>query len=79
MLTVRSVDAKTEEVVKKIIETRFKQHTVISVAHRLDTIVDFDRVVVMEHRSIVEIGRPKKLLATTSKFKALWDANRARS
>ncbi|KAF7539141.1 hypothetical protein G7Z17_g12477 [Cylindrodendrum hubeiense] len=70
-----SVDQKTEEIVKRVVETQFRQHTVISIAHRLDTIVDFDRVIVMEKGCIVEVGKPTQLLASASKFKALWDAS----
>ncbi|KAH7145722.1 P-loop containing nucleoside triphosphate hydrolase protein [Dactylonectria estremocensis] len=70
-----SVDQKTEEAVKKVIKTQFRAHTVVSIAHRLDTIVDFDRVIVMEHGNIVEVGKPNDLLTSKSKFKALWDAN----
>ncbi|KAH6996315.1 P-loop containing nucleoside triphosphate hydrolase protein [Ilyonectria sp. MPI-CAGE-AT-0026] len=70
-----SVDQKTEEVVKLVIETQFREHTVISIAHRLDTILDFDRVVVMEKGHIVEVGKPTELLASSSKFKALWGAS----
>lgn len=45
----------------------------ISIAHRLDTIVDFDRVVVLEKGRIIETGHPKMLLQDAgSKFKALW-------
>ncbi|KAI5463411.1 P-loop containing nucleoside triphosphate hydrolase protein [Mariannaea sp. PMI_226] len=67
-----SVDTKTQEMVQKVIETQFKDHTVISVAHRLDTIVDFDRVVMLDNGRIVETGNPRELLASQSKFKQLW-------
>ncbi|CAM1511520.1 Fc.00g090330.m01.CDS01 [Cosmosporella sp. VM-42] len=70
-----SVDQKTEEMVRKVIETQFREHTVVSIAHRLDTIVDFDRVVVMEKGCVVEVGGPKELLGSASRFKALWDAS----
>ncbi|KPM35071.1 ABC transporter C family member 3 [Neonectria ditissima] len=70
-----SVDSKTEEIVRRVIETQFKEHTVISVAHHLDTVADFDRIVVMESGRIVETGKPRNLLASASKFKALWDAS----
>ena len=60
---------------RKVIESQFKTHTVISIAHRLDTIADFDRVVVMERGCVVEVGDPKELLASASRFKALRDAN----
>ncbi|CAG7561621.1 unnamed protein product [Fusarium equiseti] len=73
-----SVDHKTEEDIKAIIEHEFKEHTVVSITHRLDTIIDFDRVIVMEKGCVVEIGNPKNLLASNSKFKALW-SDRSRS
>ncbi|RBR10554.1 uncharacterized protein FIESC28_09418 [Fusarium coffeatum] len=69
-----SVDHKTEKVIKAIIGDEFKEHTVVSITHRLDTIVDFDRVIVMGKGCVVEIGKPKDLLASNSKFKALWSA-----
>ncbi|KAJ3526432.1 hypothetical protein NM208_g11192 [Fusarium decemcellulare] len=68
------VDQKTEAMIKTVIETEFKEHTVISITHRLDTIVDFDRVVVMEKGRAVEVGKPQDLLASNSRFKALWAA-----
>ncbi|KAM0506276.1 hypothetical protein ACHAP8_001310 [Fusarium lateritium] len=67
-----SVDYKTEEAIKAIVEHEFKEHTVVSITHRLSTIVDFDRVIVMEKGCVVEVGEPKNLLASDSKFKALW-------
>lgn len=37
-------------------------HTIIAVAHKLDTILDFDKVVVMKQGALVEYGEPHKLL-----------------
>nr|RBQ93412.1 hypothetical protein FVER53263_06312 [Fusarium verticillioides] len=67
-----SVDQKTEETIKAVIESEFKDHTVVFITHRLDTIIDFDRVVVMDKGCVVELGKPKSLLASGVKFKALW-------
>ncbi|KAL9569400.1 hypothetical protein ACKAV7_006455 [Fusarium commune] len=67
-----SVDQKTEETIKAVIESEFKDHTVVFITHRLDTIIDFDRVIVMDKGCVVELGEPKSLLASDSKFKALW-------
>ncbi|KAM0247924.1 hypothetical protein ACHAP5_003708 [Fusarium lateritium] len=69
-----SVDQKTEETIKAVIETEFKDHTVVSITHRLETIIDFDRVIMMEKGCVVETGEPKGLLASNSRFKALWTA-----
>ncbi|RAK98819.1 putative ABC multidrug transporter [Aspergillus ibericus CBS 121593] len=53
-----SVDHETERVMQEIIRTEFKNYTVIAVSHRLDMIMDFDRVVVMDTGEIVEVGNP---------------------
>ena len=37
------VDIETDELIQKTIRTEFKQSTVLSIAHRLATIVDYDR------------------------------------
>jgi ABC-type multidrug transport system fused ATPase/permease subunit len=62
-----------------IIRERFQEATVISVAHRLDTILDFDRIVVLDQGRIVEDGNPQELLAQPSTaFKALYLASHAK-
>ncbi|GKZ96816.1 hypothetical protein AnigIFM59636_011334 [Aspergillus niger] len=56
-----SVDHETERVMQDIIRTEFRHYTVIAVSHRLDMIMDFDRVVVMDTGEIVEVGNPVEL------------------
>jgi ABC-type multidrug transport system fused ATPase/permease subunit len=71
-----SLDKETEQMVRTTINTQFKNHTVISIAHHLETILDFDRVVVMDKGRVVEVGSPRELLQSRhGKFKALWKAN----
>jgi ATP-binding cassette subfamily C (CFTR/MRP) protein 1 len=68
-----SIDARTEETVQRLIRRKFAGHTVVAVAHRLDTIMDFDRVVVMDSGRVVEIGRPWELREMEgSWFGRLW-------
>jgi ATP-binding cassette, subfamily C (CFTR/MRP), member 1 len=70
-----SVDLQTDELMQKIIRESFKNCTIIAVAHRLQTITDFDRVIVMQSGRIVEHGEPQELLANAgSHFRRLWDA-----
>lgn len=67
-----SVDRETERVMQEIIRSGFKQYTVIAVSHRLDMIMDFDRVVVMDSGEIVEVGVPAVLAAESgSRFEEL--------
>ncbi|KAM7206938.1 hypothetical protein V8F33_000037 [Rhypophila sp. PSN 637] len=58
-----SVDHETERVMQNIIRQEFANYTVIAVSHRLDMIMDFDRVVVMDKGVIVEVGNPLALVA----------------
>lgn len=46
---------------QRILRNAFADRTIIAIAHRLDTILDFDRVVVMNAGRIAEIGAPGEL------------------
>ncbi|KAK8009116.1 multidrug resistance-like protein [Apiospora marii] len=68
-----SVDHHTANLMKQVIRDEFSGVTVIAVAHQLNTILDFDVVVVMDEGRIAEMGSPTHLLKTKSLFKDLWD------
>lgn len=53
-----SVDHETERIMREIIRTEFRGYTIVAVSHRLDMIMDFDRVVVMDTGEVVEVGNP---------------------
>jgi len=56
-----AIDPKTQDVVQNSIMTGFPESTLIAIAHRLETILDFDLVIGMEGGLIVESGHPKTL------------------
>ncbi|XP_037871800.1 ATP-binding cassette subfamily C member 4 isoform X1 [Bombyx mori] len=58
-----NVDPKTDEFIQRTIRTRFADCTVLTVAHRLNTIMDSDRVMVMDAGRLVEFDHPYKLLS----------------
>lgn len=69
-----SVDVHTDVLIQQIIREDFKDCTIISVAHRLGTIVDFDRIAVLSAGRIVEYGKPDELLKMEgSAFKELYE------
>ncbi|EGE08311.1 hypothetical protein TEQG_07285 [Trichophyton equinum CBS 127.97] len=70
-----NVDQATDELMQKIIREEFKLCTSIAIAHRLNTIMNFDRVIVLEGGQIVESGKPQDLLLRDSMFKQMWKAN----
>ncbi|RAK71485.1 P-loop containing nucleoside triphosphate hydrolase protein [Aspergillus fijiensis CBS 313.89] len=75
-----SIDTQTDEIMQGLIRTEFASHTVIAIAHRLETIVDFDEVIVMEAGQVKEQGNPQKLLEEKGAFAELyWDSGRGSS
>ncbi|KAF2842938.1 hypothetical protein M501DRAFT_1005649 [Patellaria atrata CBS 101060] len=67
-----SIDSKTDDIMQKVIREKFASHTVIAVAHKLDTILDFDKVAVMEAGSMIEFESPHSLLERPSAFRSLY-------
>ncbi|KAI8835590.1 hypothetical protein BJ741DRAFT_607321 [Chytriomyces cf. hyalinus JEL632] len=57
-----SVDTETDGRIQSTIRSEFGGSTVLTIAHRLKTIVDYDRVIVLDHGQIVENGRPIDLI-----------------
>lgn len=61
----------------ELVRTVFHGWTRIVVAHRLKTIVDFDKVLVLRDGYVMEYDTPATLLARDSQFKMLWDLQEA--
>ncbi|KAG1661201.1 Multidrug resistance-associated protein 1 [Nymphon striatum] len=57
-----SVDVTTDRLIQKIIKTEFKDKTVITIAHRISTILYSTRIFVMDGGKIIENGSPGTLL-----------------
>ena len=58
-----NVDSKTDQLLQKTLRERFSEATIISVAHRLDTIIDYDKVLVLGDGKMIEFGSPSDLLS----------------
>lgn len=57
-----SVDSATDGVIQKIINQEFKDRTIVTIAHRIHTVVDSDLVLVLSEGRIAEYDTPPKLL-----------------
>jgi len=57
-----SVDMETDAAIQKSIRRDFDNCTIITIAHRLNTVVDYDRVVVMSFGKVIEFDTPANLL-----------------
>jgi ATP-binding cassette, subfamily C (CFTR/MRP), member 1 len=57
-----NVDKTTDELIQKVLRTKFIDRTLITIAHRLNTIIDYDRILVMDNGQAAEFGTPSELL-----------------
>lgn len=69
---LNSVDTKTDETMQRIIREKFCNHTIIAVAHKLDTILDYDKAVVLDAGRVIECDDPYTLLTQESAFSKLY-------
>ena len=57
-----NIDVVTEQKIQTLIEQEFKESTVITIAHRLNTIIKSDRVLVLSFGQIKEFDSPASLM-----------------
>ena len=69
-----SVDGETDAFVQHMLRTRFPGTTLLTIAHRLNTIMDYDVVLVIDQGKSVEFGSPKELLDRDGLFGKLVDS-----
>ena len=70
-----SVDTRTEKHIQDAMVKLMENRTSLIIAHRLSTIQDADRIVVMDHGRIVEIGSHEQLLAAKGRYYDLYMTN----
>uniref|UniRef100_A0A1L8E4B5 ABC-type glutathione-S-conjugate transporter n=2 Tax=Nyssomyia neivai TaxID=330878 RepID=A0A1L8E4B5_9DIPT len=58
-----AVDLETDDLIQKTIRTEFSNCTILTIAHRLNTIMDSDKVIVLDKGQIAEFDSPANLLA----------------
>ncbi|KAK9489413.1 P-loop containing nucleoside triphosphate hydrolase protein [Lipomyces doorenjongii] len=67
-----AVDVETDQIIQETIRKEFKDRTILTIAHRLNTIIDSDRIAVLAAGKIVEFDKPEVLLSNkNSMFYAL--------
>ncbi len=67
-----SLDTKTEQAIQETLKEVAQNHTTLVIAHRLSTVVDADRILVMEEGAIVEQGSHSELLALQGRYHEMW-------
>ena len=66
-----NVDFKTDNLIQEVIRHKFKDSTVRTIAHRLNTIMDYDKVLILDGGRMVEFDKPEILIQNGGIFAEL--------
>ncbi len=67
-----SLDTKTEQAIQETLGEVARNHTTLVIAHRLSTVVDADRILVMDQGAIIEQGTHQQLLQRQGHYQQMW-------
>lgn len=67
-----SIDNDTDELIQNMVRERFRGCTVLTIAHRLNTIIEADRIMVLEKGQLSEFDTPRALTNSRGLFASLW-------
>jgi ATP-binding cassette subfamily B protein len=69
-----SLDLQSETIIERALDRLLEGRTAILIAHRLTTAQRADRIVVIDHGGIVEMGTPQELLASGGAYSVMYEA-----
>ena len=72
-----ALDTQTEQSIQASLREMGEGRTVLTIAHRLSTVVDADEIVVLEDGQVAERGRHEDLLAAGGRYAAMWHRQQA--
>ncbi|MCI5634701.1 MAG: ABC transporter ATP-binding protein/permease [Alphaproteobacteria bacterium] len=68
-----ALDSESEDYIQKAMKKLMKGKTVIAIAHRLSTLKEMDRIIVLDKGKIIEQGKIEDLLKSGGEFQRLWE------
>jgi ABC-type multidrug transport system fused ATPase/permease subunit len=69
-----NVDIVSDALMQRVLREDFADCTIWAVAHRLETMLDFDRIAMIQNGELIEFDTPEVLLKTDSAFKGLYES-----
>ncbi|CAF3477218.1 unnamed protein product [Rotaria sp. Silwood1] len=57
-----NVDPKTDDLIQKVLKNKFEDRTILTITHRLDTLAEYDRILVLDRGMIVNFDTPTNIL-----------------
>ena len=77
--SLSAVDAQTDSKIRKGLKENTSDATVILIAHRITTLMQADRIIVLDKGRVVEEGTHEELIAKEGIYRRIYDLQRARS
>ncbi len=74
-----ALDSETEQGIQEALKAMGKGRSVITIAHRLSTVVHADQIIVLERGVVVERGTHDALLAKNGRYASMWQRQQAES
>ncbi len=71
--SLSAVDTETDENIRTALARDLKGATSIIISHRITTLMDCDRILVLEHGAVAQLGTPDELLASEGIFRRIYD------
>lgn len=68
-----ALDSEAEKYIQKAMKNLMKNKTVIAIAHRLSTLKEMDRIIVLDKGKVIEEGKIEDLLKSGGEFRHLWE------
>ena len=73
-----SLDAESDQLIQRTLRESFSNTTILTVAHRIETVLDYDKILVLDKGELKEFASPNKLLKDkNSLFSQLYNSNKS--
>ena len=61
-----AIDLETDDLIQATIRSEFKNCTILTIAHRINTILDYDKIMVLDYGALIEFDTPEALIEDQS-------------
>jgi ATP-binding cassette subfamily C (CFTR/MRP) protein 4 len=74
-----NVDSQTDKLLQEAVAENFEGATILAIAHRLNTVIDYDKILVLGSGGVLEYGSPDELIASGGVFSMMLDETAGRA
>ena len=70
-----NIDPKNDKMIQEVIATKFAESTVLTIAHRLSTLKNSDKILLLSRGEVLEWGSPMELMERNGVYREMWEKN----